>query len=248
VTRQERIVGTFVELADAMVEDFDVAEFLHLLAERCVELLDCAEVGVLLADAAGALRVMASSSERTEALEVLQSQSEEGPCFECYHRGQQVFSEDLVADTGRWPTFAPAAVDKGFRSVYAVPLRVRLHALGAVNFFRNEPGLLASGDLPLGQGFADIAAIALTQQRAGRETRGVVEQLQHALTSRVVIEQAKGVIAERLRVSVDTAFVRLRTHSRAGNRGLSEVARDVVDGRLDPRDLAQPRQGRTSDL
>jgi GAF domain-containing protein len=190
---------------------------------------------------------MASSSERTEALEVLQTQSEEGPCFECYHGNQGVSSEDLAAETGRWPTFAPAAVEKGFRSVYAVPLRVRLQALGAVNFFRTEPGLIASGDLPLGQGFADIAAIAIMQQQVGHETRGVVEQLQHALTSRVVIEQAKGVVAARLTISVDAAFVRLRAYARDGNRGLSEVARDVVDGRLDPRGLTQPRQDQTSE-
>jgi GAF domain-containing protein len=241
MTREQRIVETFVEFADAMVEDFDVVEFLHRMAQRCVELLDCAEVGVLLADTAGALRVMASSSERTEALEVLQSQSEEGPCFESFHRAAQVFSEDLSADEGRWPTFAPAAVEKGFRSVYAVPMRVRLHALGAMNFFRAESGRIAEGDLPLGQGLADIAAIALVQQRAGHETRGVVEQLQHALTSRVVIEQAKGMIAQQVGISVDAAFTRLRAHAREHNRRLSDVAHDVVDGRLDARTLAQPQ-------
>ncbi|HEY1522346.1 MAG TPA: GAF and ANTAR domain-containing protein [Solirubrobacteraceae bacterium] len=224
-----------------MVEDFDVVEFLQGLAERCVELLDCAEVGVLLADTAGALHVMASSSERAESLEVLQSQNEEGPCFEAFHRNKQVFSEDLAADAGRWPTFAPAAVEKGFSSVYAVPMSVRLQSLGAVNFFRAEPGPIAEGDLPLGQGLADIAAIAVVRQRAGVETRGVVEQLQHALTSRVVIEQAKGMIAEGSDVSVDAAFTVLRAYARGHNRRLSEVAHEIVDGRIDARALAQPR-------
>ncbi|MBV8942902.1 MAG: GAF and ANTAR domain-containing protein [Solirubrobacterales bacterium] len=243
MTREDRIVEAFVELASAMVEQFDPVEFLQGLAERCVELLDCAEVGVLLADTAGALRVMASSSERTEALEILQTQSEEGPCFESFHRAQQVFSEDLAADQGRWPTFAPAAVEKGFRSVYAVPMRVRMQALGAMNFFRAEPGRIAEGDLPLGQGLADIAAVALVQERAGKESRGAVEQLQHALTSRVVIEQAKGMVAEQAGIDVDAAFVRLRLHAREHNRRLSEVAHDVVDGRLDARALAESRAG-----
>lgn len=246
MTREQRIVETFVGLAEAMVEDFDAVELLQELAERCVELLDCAEVGVLLADTSGALRVMASSSERSEALEVLQTQRGEGPCFESYHRGQQVFSDDLAAEQGRWPTFAPAAVEKGFRSVYAVPMRVRLQALGAMNFFRSEPGRIAEGDLPLGQGLADIAAIALVQQRTGHEHRDVVEQLQHALTSRVVIEQAKGMVAERSGISVDAAFSALRAHAREHNRRLSDVAHDIVDGRLDARALAHS-QPRTSD-
>lgn len=243
MTREQRIVQTFVELADAMVEDFDVVEFLHRLAERCVELLDCAEVGVLLADAAGALRVMACSSERSEALELLQSQNEEGPCFECYHRAQPVVSEDLTADEGRWPTFAPAAVEKGFRSVHALPMRVRGDTLGALNLFRAEAGRLAEHDRPLGQGLSDIAAIALLQQRKLSGTRVAVEQLQHALNSRVLIEQAKGTLAERARIGVDEAFVRLRAHAREHNRRLGDVARDLIDGHLDASALADPRSG-----
>src|SRR5580704_8424163 len=165
VTREQRIVETFVELADTMVEDFDVVEFLHRLSERCVELLDCAEAGLLLADAAGVLRVMASSSERSDALDLLQSQNEEGPCFECYRRGVPVFSEDLTADTDRWPTFAPTAVRMGFRSVHAIPMRVRDETVGALNLFRAVAGRLVEQDMPLGQGMADIAAIALLQER-----------------------------------------------------------------------------------
>jgi GAF domain-containing protein len=239
LTREERIVETFVELADTMVGEFDVVEFLHQLAERCVALLDCAEAGIMLADASGLLRVMASSSERSDALELLQSQHEEGPCFECYLRGRPVHSENLAADTGRWPTFAPAAVERGFGSVQAIPMRVRGETVGALNLFRSGSGRLADRDLPVGQGMADIAAVALLQERALRESRGVTQQLQAALNSRVIIEQAKGILAERAGTTVDTAFARLRIHARDHNRRLGDVAREVIDGHLDVTAVAQ---------
>lgn len=238
MTREQRIVQTFVELADTIVDEFDVIEFLHRLAERCAELLDCAEAGLLLADAAGVLRVMASSSERAEALELLQSQNEEGPCFECYHRGKPVLSEDLAADCGRWPTFAPAAIQTGFRSVHAIPMRVRGGTVGAMNLFRSEPGRIGEADLSLGQGMADIAAIGLLQERTVRESRGVIAELQGALNSRVVIEQAKGMLAESAGIGVDAAFARLRGYARNHNRRLSDVAHDLIEGRLEAVTLA----------
>lgn len=233
MTREQRIVGTFVELADTMVDDFDVVEFLHRVAERCVELLDCVEAGLLLADAAGRLRVMASSSERSDALELLQSQNEEGPCFECFVPGRPVFSEDLSADQGRWPVFAPAAIGSGFGSVQALPMRVRGETVGALNLFRSVSGRLSERDVPLAQGMADIAAVALLQERAVRESHGVMAQLQGALSTRVVIEQAKGVLAERAQIGVDAAFARLRGHARDQNQRLSDVARQLIEGRLD---------------
>ncbi len=233
MTREQRIVETFVEFADTMVDDFDVVDFLHRLASRCVELLDCDEAGLLLADAAGALRAVASSSERTEALELLESQNEEGPCFDCFRRGDPVFSDDLVADRARWPQFAPMALGKGFRSVQAVPMRVRGETIGALNIFRAGAGRLDDQDIPLAQGMADFAAVGLVQERVVREARGVVEQLQGALSSRVVIEQAKGVLAERAGIGVDVAFARLRGYARSHNRRLGDLARDVIDGQFD---------------
>lgn len=233
MTREERIVQTFVELADIMVDDFDVVEFLHRLVEHCVSLLDCTEVGLLLVDVAGTLRVMASSSERAEALELLQSQNDEGPCFECYHRGSLVYSEDLQADRGRWPSFAPAALQKGLSSVHAIPMRVNGQTIGALNLFRTQTGRLAASDVPLGQGLADVAAISLLQDRATRQSRDVVAQLQGALTSRVVIEQAKGILSEQANITLDAAFTRLRAHAREHNRHLSDIAYELTDGTLD---------------
>ncbi len=246
MTREERIVETFVELTDTMVEHFDVIEFMHRLVERSLELMDCAEVGLLLANAAGSLQVMASSSERSEALELLQSHNEEGPCFECYRSSRVVFSEDLAADVDRWPTFAPAALQNGINSVHAIPMRVHSRTIGALNLFRAETGRLAERDVPLGQGMADIAAVALIQERAMRETRGVVQQLHGALTSRVLIEQAKGVLAERGHVSVDAAFAGIRRYARDHNSRLSDVARDVIEGRLDAAALAELSRGSTA--
>ncbi len=237
MTREEQIVATFVELADTMVDDFDVIDFLHRLVQRSMDLLGCAEVGLLLANPAGRLQVMASSSERSEALELLQSQNEEGPCFDCFRGSQLVVSENLAGERDRWPSFAQAAVDRGIASVHAIPMRVRGETIGALNLFSTEMGRIAERDVPLGQGMADIAAVALLQERSIRETRGVVEQLQGALDSRVLIEQAKGVLAERAHVSVDTAFVCVRTYCRAHNRRLSDVAREVVEHQLDVREL-----------
>jgi GAF domain-containing protein len=236
-TREQRIVATFVELADTIVDDFDAVEFLHHLAQRCVELLECVEAGLLLTDAAGVLRLMASSSERADALDLLQSQNGEGPCFESLRSGEPVFSEDLEADMARWPAFAAAALQSGFGSVQAVPMRVGGETVGALNLFRATRGRLPAPDLPLAQGMADIAAIGLLQERSVREARIVVGQLQAALTSRVVIEQAKGILAERTGIGVDAAFGRLRDYSRARNLLLSSVARELIDGRLDARVL-----------
>jgi GAF domain-containing protein len=239
MTREERIVETFVELADTMVDHFDVIEFLHRLVERSLELMDCAEVGLLLANAAGNLQVMASSSERSEALELLQSRNEEGPCFDCYRSSAPVFSESLVADSERWPMFARAAVQEGINSVHAIPMRVHSRTIGALNLFRANTGRLAERDVPLGQGIADFAAVALIQERTMRESRGVVQQLQSALNSRVLIEQARGVLAERGNVSVDVAFASIRAFARTHNSRLGDVARDVIEGRLDAAALAE---------
>ncbi len=238
MTREGRIVVTFVELANTLVDDFDVIEFLHVLAERAVELLDCTQSGILLADAGGALRVMASSNEASEALELLQLQHDQGPCFECYHQGAPVFSADLDNDADRWPIFAPVAVQKGFHSVHAIPMRVRGETIGALNLFRAQTGRLAEPDVPLAQGMADIAAVALLQERSLRESRGVVTELQGALASRVVIEQAKGILAEHLKIGMDAAFDHLRAYARPLNLRISDVALDLIDGRLEATTLA----------
>jgi GAF domain-containing protein len=225
----ERLLAqTFVELADTLVADFDIVDFLHTLADRCAELFEAAEAGVMLADQRGGLRVVASSSERARLLELFELQNEQGPCPDCFRSGQRVVAEDLQADPDRWPLFTAEAVAAGFRAVYSLPLRFRSEVIGALNLFRTQPGRLDEDDLTAAQAMADIATISILQERTLREARVLAEQLQLALNSRVVIEQAKGVLAERTQVNLDDAFKMLRTYARTHNRRLHEVATLVI--------------------
>lgn len=232
--REQRLARTFVELADTLVDDFDVVDILTLVAERCVELLDVAAAGLLLADARGRLQPMAATSAAGEEVELLQAARDEGPCPECYRSARQVLVPDLAAEADRWPGFVPSALAVGFRSTHALPLRLRGDVLGAMNLFGAAPGSLPAADLSAAQALADVATIAILQHRATREARALAVQLQEALDSRVAIEQAKGVIAERAGIEIAEAFVHLRRYARANGRRLTEVAQAVIDGSLPP--------------
>jgi GAF domain-containing protein len=223
------LADVLVELADTLVDDFDVIDFLHVLTQRCVQLLDVSAAGLLLTNAKGKLQVVAASSERTRLLELFQLQTDQGPCVDCYRTGAPVSVADIPA-AGRWPRFAAAAAEVGFAAVHAVPMRLRHEVLGALNLFSADPGALDERKLRTGQALADVATIGLLQQRAIHRRDVLSEQLQSALNSRVLIEQAKGVLAERLQVDMDRAFDILRSHSRHHNRRLSDLAQAVVDG------------------
>lgn len=240
MSREQRLSTTFVELADSMVEDFDVVDLMTLLTERCVELFDAAAAGLLLGDAAGGLHVMAATDEATETIELFQIQNDEGPCRDCFRGGVAVNTRDLAEDGGRWPHFAPVAAAAGFRAAHAFPLRLRGQVLGALNLFRTEPGALTSENLSSVQALADVATIALLQSRALQDAQMVSDQLQEALHSRIAIEQAKGVIAERRGCDMEDAFTSLRRHARAGSRRLTDVAQDVIDGTVRAEDLPGP--------
>jgi transcriptional regulator with GAF, ATPase, and Fis domain len=240
MSREQRLSTTFVELADSMVEDFDVVDLMTLLTERCVELFDAAAAGLLLADAGGGLRVMAATDEAIETIELFQIQNDEGPCRDCFHGGVAVSTPDLAGDDDRWPRFAPVAAAAGFRAAHAFPLRLRGQVLGALNLFRVEPGTLGREDLASVQALADVATIALLQSRAIQDAQMVSDQLQEALHSRIAIEQAKGIIAERRGCDMDQAFTSLRRHARSDRRRLTDVAQDVVDGTLRAEELPGP--------
>ncbi len=224
-----KLADVFVEMADTLVDDFDVIDFLHVMTERCVQLLGVSAAGLLLTDGQDTLQVVAASSERTRLLELFQLQTNQGPCVDCFRTGQPVSVADLPF-AGRWPQFTAAAAEVGFASVHAIPMRLRAEVIGALNLFGTKPGALDADKLRIGQALADVATIGLLQQRAIRRRDAITEQLQTALNSRVLIEQAKGVLAERLHMDVADAFTLLRTAARSHNRRLSELAQAIVDG------------------
>ena len=224
------VAEAFVELADTLVDDFDVVDFLHQVTVRCAQVLDVAAAGVLLTDQRGALQVVAASTEQTRLLELLQLQTNQGPCPECFYTGRPVAVPDLSVAVERWPQFAKAARQFGFGSVHALPMRLRSEVIGALNLFCTEVGSLDVATLRLGQALADVATIGLLQARAALHRNILAEQLQTALNSRVVIEQAKGIIAERRGLDMDQAFTLLRGRARKTNRGLSDLALAIVQG------------------
>ena len=196
VDREDLLSRTFVELADTLVEDYDPIEFLHRLAERCVSVLGMAEAGVVLADSHGRLRALASSSERMHLIELIEVQRQDGPCLDCWQTGEVIRENDLTEAVKRWPFFAPAALDAGFASAYAVPMRLRAQRLGALNLFANETSGLVDADETLAQALADVATIGILHERFIRQRDEVTEQLQIAFNNRIVLEQAKGAVAE----------------------------------------------------
>ena len=231
--REEALVRSLVEMADTLVDDYDVVDLLTGLADRCVELLGVAAAGVMLASPDGELRLVASSSEAMRVLEVFELQAQEGPCLDAYRTGERVEHEHLRAGAGRWPRFATVALEAGFQSAFALPLRLRHMTIGAMNLFHAEPAPMDERDVIVARAFADLATISVIQHRAATESQRINEQLSGALTSRVVVEQAKGVISERAGIDLADAFERLRSHARNHNLRLTEVAQAAIQGTLD---------------
>jgi GAF domain-containing protein len=242
--RQEDLLAAFIEFADTFVDDYDVVEFLHRLATRCVELVDASEAGIMLADTDGTLRYVASSSERMRLVELYELQQDQGPCLDAYRGGTPVLCGTMLDANMRWPRFAPQFRDAGFASVSALPMRLRTDVIGVLNLFSSTPGPLGPEDQMVAQALADIATIAILQERTLRDAHIVTSQLEAALESRVVIEQAKGIVAERAHVNIDAAFALLRGFARGHNRLLSQTAREIIDGTLAADALTQPARSR----
>ncbi len=240
MAKQSTLARTLVELADTLVADFDVVDLLTRLADRCVEVLDVDAAGIMLAAPDGQLRVIASSSEAMRVLELFELQAQEGPCLDCYSTRLPVVNQDLAEVNGRWPRFAAEAMAAGFHSAHALPMRLRGSVIGALNLFHIDAGEMPQDDVDAAQALADIATIAILQHRASTEAQSVNEQLNHALNSRIVIEQAKGMLAERLGLDMDQAFRTLRGHSRNHNLRLADVAGDVISGTLSASALDHP--------
>jgi transcriptional regulator with GAF, ATPase, and Fis domain len=240
VAREAVLARAFVRLADTLASDFDIVDFLHGLAEDSVEILRASAAGVMLVDARGGLRLIASSDERLRLLELFEIQGAQGPCPDAFSSGRAV--QASAADSHvRWPVFAPRASGAGFQVMCAVPLRVRTDVIGALNLFRRSHELFSGIEMEIAQAMAEMAAIGLIQERALRERNLLAAQLQAALNSRVIIEQAKGMLAEYLTITVDDAFQLLRNYAHYNNRKLSEVASDVVDRRIPSAALGRPQ-------
>lgn len=237
--REQRLAQVFVELADTLVEEFDVVDFLQVLSERCVELMDTDAAGLMLDDQRGNLSVVAYTDESARLLELFELQKDEGPCLDCFAGGQMISNIDLADARGRWPVFAEAARGVGFAMSHAVPLRLRRQVIGALNLFSVERKPLSDDHLAVAQGLADIATIGLLHERALHDQVILAEQLQTALHSRILIEQAKGVLSAKTGISVEAAFGLMRSHARRTGSPLTTVAGDVVAGSVDARALHQ---------
>ncbi|NEN05147.1 GAF and ANTAR domain-containing protein [Diaminobutyricibacter tongyongensis] len=230
--REAEIIRTFATLADSMVAGFDAVDLLQTLVERSAELLDATDAGILLADGTGRLEVVASTDERSQLVELMQLGPGGGPCVECFTTGIPVAIPDISAARDRWADFCDAALAQGFHALHAVPLRLREKTIGSLNLFRDQAGELGEFDLAAAQALADVATIGILQERAVRESDVITQQLQRALDSRVIIEQAKGVVAYVNDVPVDEAFRVIREYARDHQRGIVEVAADIVQRRL----------------
>ena len=229
-SRETRVLNAVVALVDSLLDDFDVVDLLTGLTEQCAELLDVAAAGILLADPLGQLRLLAATSEQARELELFQLQADEGPCLDCYATGQPISVADLQQATQRWPRFVPAAVEAGFASVHAVPMRAAGIVLGALNLFGTSPGELNEADLLVGQTLSHIACVAILQEHPPTPST-VIPQLRTALTNRVIVEQAKGLLHQILDVPMEEAFSLLRSYAWANDQHLGDVARTLMSDR-----------------
>ncbi|MFF7445800.1 MULTISPECIES: ANTAR domain-containing protein [unclassified Streptomyces] len=242
MVRERRLAEIFVEVADSLVDDFDVIDLLQRLSTRCVELLDVSAAGILLADAHGDLPIIAASDEHTRLLELFALQHEQGPCVECYRTGNPRTNIDLTRPetTMAWPRFAARARETGYVATHAIPLRLRSRVVGALNLFQTRAHRLGDDEIALARALADVATIAILQQRTLEQSHVENSQLETALSSRILIEQAKGVLAERWDTSVDDAFAAFRSYARSRHLRLAEFAAQIVSGELDTADIPPP--------
>jgi GAF domain-containing protein len=240
MTREADVVHSLVEMADTLVDDYDVVDLLTGLTDRCVSLLAVSAAGVMLASPSGSLGLVASSSEAMRLLELFELQAQEGPCLDAFRSGEPVSQTRLVPGADRWPLFSAAAVQAGFQSAVALPLRLREVTLGALNLLSATGDPIGEADLLVARAFADLAALSILQHRASTEAQRLNEQLSAALTSRIAIEQAKGVISERAGIDLAEAFTRLRAYARNTNQRLTDVAQATVNGTVDPQAWTAP--------
>lgn len=231
-TRTQQLFEAFATFADTLVVGYDVLGLLQTLVETCRDLLDVDSAGILLLSASDDLEVVASTSESNRLIEVMQLDANAGPCMECFRTRSVVSVPDVDVDSARWPAFCATALEQGIHSVYAIPLRLRDNTIGTLNLMRNERGEPNQHDVQAAQALADVATIGILQERSVRDASTVRDQLQNALSSRVIIEQAKGVVSETSNLTTEEAFQAIRRYARSHETALSVVAQQLVDGNL----------------
>jgi len=231
-TREGQLLDTFVTLADTLVADYDVVDLLCTLVDKCASLLDAAAAGIILSAGNSELEVVASTNERSRLVEILQLRAGSGPCVESFTTGRAVAVPDIDAVGAKWPRFRAGALAQGFVSMHAVPLRLRTTTIGSLNLFWNRTGGLSEADTQTVQALADVATIGILQERAIRESDVVRRQLQHALNSRILIEQAKGVLAYTHNIHMGEAFALIRDYARSHSAPLADVAERIVQRKL----------------
>ncbi len=237
MARESLLVATLVELADNLVDNYDVIEILTMLSDRCVQVVDVAAAGVMLAQPGGELQFIASSSESMRVVELFQIQTNEGPSMDCFHNGTAIVNCRLDEPDARWPQFTPRAIAQGFRTVHCLPMRLRGRTIGGLNLYCRESRELDGDDIIAVQGLADVATIAILQHRTSLDAKTLNDQLGFALNSRIVIEQAKGMVSQAAQCDMAAAFERLRAHARNHNQRLTDVAKSVVESALLVADL-----------
>ncbi|WP_405639498.1 GAF domain-containing protein [Streptomyces sp. NBC_00019] len=242
MARERRLAESFVEVADSLVEDFDVIDLLHRLSARCLELLDVSAAGTLLADTQGELQIVAASDEHARLLELFALQHDQGPSVECYRTGAARTNIDLARPESAtdWPRFAARARETGHAATHAIPLRLRNRVVGTLHLCQNTPRKLGEDDIALAQALADVATIAILQQRTLEQSYVENNRLENALTSRILVEQVNGVLAERWSTSVDDAFDAFRSYARARHLRLSELAAQIIAGDFDTAVIPAP--------
>jgi GAF domain-containing protein len=231
-TRSEQLFDAFTVLADTLVAGYDVLDLLQTLVETCHDLLDVDSAGILLLSAEDELEVVASTNEANAIVEFMQLDANAGPCLECFRTRAVVSLPDVDVAPTRWPEFAATARAQGIFSVYAIPLRLRETTIGTLNLMRNERGELNHYDIKAAQALADVATIGILQERSVRDSSAIRDQLQKALSSRIVIEQAKGVVSETSHLSMDASFQLIRHYARSHQSTLGAVAQQLVRGDL----------------
>ena len=228
-TREERINDAFVRVAGTLVDDYDVLDLLSTLMNTCTDLLDVQAGGILLADSTGQLELVASTSEEAEIVEIMIVAAGAGPCIDCFNTGTVVSVADIDADAGQWPRFRKTALDQGFRATHATPLRLHGEVVGAMNLLSTDVGALSSRDAKLAQALADVATVGILHERSLRQPEMVAAQLHLALDTRILVEQAKGVLAQIRSCTMTEAFTTLRDYARAHDVTLRVAAEGVVN-------------------